>query len=892
MKIAISLALFLCTAFGYSQDKASSTLEEARTRWLRGNYAEATKLYQEAAGDAETAPQAQVGLAQVAWSEAKWDESVKILELALKKHPKDPDLQAHLAETYFQRGKWDEADKLADAAIATNDSHFLARWVKAKLLRDRGNLKEADITMRWFVRTYSRLDNEDKPIQVGEHLLLVGLAGAENARWHALSNQFKFILNELYPDALKFDKNLWQVEYEIGMLLLEKHNRPQAIEAFDKALAMNPKAASAYVGKGLVSLQEYKLQDAEQFAEMALKHQPGLPSALKLKADVSMIGGDFLSAAKMLKEATTFNPKDEEAYARLAAISRFTDHPEGIQRQIAIVDQFNAKPAVFYYVLARTLEDRKYYEDAEKYYRKSIELRDDLSAPQAGIGMLYLRLGKEKEAQVALNKAFELDRFHVRVSNSIRVMKHMESYETIETPHYIVRYDPANDRLLALFIADYLEEIHAELAKDFQFEPQEKVLFELFSSHEMFSGRTVGLPDLHTIGACTGRVVTMASPKAKGLLRTFNWGRVVRHELVHIFNLAQTNFLVPHWVTEGLAVRKEGSVRPPNWDVILRQRYLAKDLLNLDNITMGFVRPRSPSEWNLAYYQSYLYVEYFIKSFGIQNLGPLLDAYGAGLSTDAAITRVCKISKLEFERGYLEYVRKKVESINIAPSQANSAVAKTLEELIKEHEEKPEDLEIAAQLADMYQRRRKSQDAKEVVAKVLAKDNTHPLASVVLARLQRQDGDNDAALKTIEAAQKAHPNDGKLLLYLGRLYLEAEAFDKAAAMFERGLETAPVDAEWLPLLIEVYQKTKQQEKLADALARHIQQDADDLDSRLILTQLYLNQAKFPEAEEVAWDAIRIDVTNIKAQAGLLAALSTQKKDAELAKMKERFEKNN
>src|SRR5438477_357447 len=48
----------------------------------------------------------------------------------------------------------------------------------------------------------------------------------------------------------------------------------------------------------------------------------------------------------------------------------------------------------------------------------------------------------------------------------------------------------------------------------------------------------------------------MVSPTGKGIRKPFNWGRVIRHELVHILDLEQTNFQVPHWLTEGLAGRK------------------------------------------------------------------------------------------------------------------------------------------------------------------------------------------------------------------------------------------------------------------------------------------------------------------------------------------------
>ena len=57
------------------------------------------------------------------------------------------------------------------------------------------------------------------------------------------------ILDEVYGDAAKFDKLLWQVDYHAGMLLLEKYNRPEALDAFDDALSVNPRAAEAFVGE-------------------------------------------------------------------------------------------------------------------------------------------------------------------------------------------------------------------------------------------------------------------------------------------------------------------------------------------------------------------------------------------------------------------------------------------------------------------------------------------------------------------------------------------------------------------------------------------------------------------------------------------------------------------
>lgn len=290
------------------------------------------------------------------------------------------------------------------------------------------------------------------------------------------------------------------------------------------------------------------------------------------------------------------------------------------------VEARDPKPGVFYYQLAERLEERRYFDVAEKFYKKSAELRPMLPWAQNSLGLLYMRLGREKEAQEILSKAFDADRFNVRVSNSLKVLKHLEKYETLKTKHFELRFDPKSDGPLVRYMADYLEEIYADLAEKFKFEPKDLILVEVFNSHEMFSGRTIALPDLYTIGACTGRMVAVASPHAKGIAKPFNWARVMRHELVHIFNLEQTQFLVPHWFTEGLAVSNEGFPRPQIWNELLLERVPAggDKLLNLDTIDLGFIRPRSPLEWNLAYCQSQLYVDYMKEKYGKQTVCEML----------------------------------------------------------------------------------------------------------------------------------------------------------------------------------------------------------------------------------------------------------------------------
>ena len=872
-------------------------LAAARQRWLRGNCEEARAQYEKLLADETTRAAAAIGVARTWLSEGDDTKALDVIDEALRKDEKNPDLLAARADLFYRTGRSEDASKDAEAAIKLKSDQFLARWVRAQLIRDTGDVTKADVEMRWFVRTYTQRDNADKPIKNPDELLLVGLAGSENARWHSLSDQFRFLINELYPDVLKLDADDWRAEWHIGQLLLEKYNRPEANQAFDNALKINPKAAEAFVGKGQVALQQFETKDADTHADSALKINPRLASALRLKADVLLLAGDVAAARKFLDRAREVNPREEPTLARIAACGRILNRPEDVKAIVAEVEKLNPKPGVFYQELASSLEDRKLYGDAEIYFKKSIELREKtpaakaalgMPAAKAGLGMLYMRLGKEDEAKALLEQAFKGDTFNVRVSNSLKVLRHLEKYEAIKTPHYDLRYDPKQDKLLAEFMAEYLETVHTQLAKDFQYEPEGRILVELFNNHEMFSGRTVGLPDLHTIGACTGKVVTIASPKGKGIVRPFNWGRVIRHELVHIFNLAQTEFLVPHWLTEGLAVRNEGGNRPPQWSAVLRERFESNDLLNLDNILLAFVRPRNQEEWSLAYCQSHLYVEYLIKNYGIESVGPMLNAFRDGLDTGAALQKVCRVDKDAFEKGYRGYVSEVVKSI---PSAGKKEAEKpmTLAELEKAHAKDPDDLDVAARLADQYSRRKRAGDGRKLAEKVLDKKPGHPLASIVKARLLSLAGDDDAARLAIEAAVTANPDDPKLMLALGRMAMEAKDWPKAAEMFERGRKMAPIDGDWLPLLVEIYTHADETDKLVDVLREQVGNDPDDLKSRLQLAKLLSGAKKFTQAEEVARDAVRIDVTNTEAQKALLDALDGQNKSDEVEKLKKRFD---
>lgn len=875
------LACCLLLAFSIVAPAADTTLKDARQRWLRGNYAEARGLYETLAKEAANKVPAAIGISRTYQSQGEYDKALDAIDKALTDAPQNADLLAHRAEILYFRGRLPEALEAAEKAVAQNDSQFLARWIRSRIYWDRADFKAAEAENRWFVRTYSERSNKGNEIKDADDLLLVGLAGAENARWHNLSDQFRFILRDVYGDALANDKDFWPAEYHAGLLLLEKYNRAEALDALDKALKLNPSAAEALAARAKAALFRFENREAEIFLERALKVNPHFPEALRLRSDLHQGVGDMKAAEADLEHARKINPRDENTLARLASVYMMTKRQKQADAIIEEVTKHNPKPGLFYYALAERMEDRKRYDLSEEYFKKSAEMRPMIPWALNGLGMLYMRMGREKEAAVVLAKAFKADEFNVRVSNLIRVLRHLEKYETLRTEHFEVRYDPQNDSRLAKYMADYLESIYKELADQFKYHPPGPILFEIFNNHEMFSGRTIALPDLHTIGASTGRIVAMVSPHGKGLARPFNWARVIRHELVHIFNLEQTNFQCPHWFTEGLAVIFEGYQRPQQWNQLLRQRVPAKDLLNLDTIDLAFIRPRSVMDWNMAYCQSQLYVLYIREKYGPQAVAELLAIFKDGTEVPEAIQKVCQVDKATFEKGYVAYLEEVVKKIQSKPTEKPMSYSQ-LQQVV---EARPDDLDMAARLAEQHYLRQDKKEARKLVDQVLAKKSNHPMAAYVKSRLLGDAGDDDAAKKLLEGADRSVP-EAKLTQALGKLYFEASEFDKAVDLYEQARKLEPYEARWLVELAKVYSRKGDTPKRIEVLMDLVQTDSDELEQRKTLMKLLLETKRFAEAERYARQALEIDIRDAEAKDTLVKALEAQKKTAEATKLQE------
>jgi tetratricopeptide (TPR) repeat protein len=889
MSRASAATHFAVVLLAYSGAMAaeSPTLPSAREHLRHGEYDPArdefAALLQSNSSDALVA--AAIGLSEALAATGEYAAAKQAIVDALTKQDESADLWGRLAELQFATGQWTEARASADAAVQRDTDALRARLIKAHLLRESGELTDALTEYRWFVRYYNRVQPTDAAT-----LLSVAEGSLEYARWKNVNDIFHFVVNTLCPDALKDDPDDWRIWHLSGELLLEKYNRPEAESELTAALEINPHAAEVHEALARLALQDADYDTAAEHAERALAINPRLVPALVTLARIALQRDETgTTAADYVTQAEAVNPLDQSVLATRAMCLLLESGWPAADRLEACLGAFaargelslreptqfetlvlelaarNPKAGRFLNELGEFFESRRKYAHAELAFRTAVAVMPELAEAKTNLGFIYMRTGRLEDAQRLLDEAFEADPFHVRVSNMRKVLGVLGDYQVIRTEHFSIRVDPA-DAELGAYMAEYLEELHAELAPLYGYEPALPTQFEIYSSaqgqtaHEWFSARMVGLPWIQTIGASTGMIVAMASPQS--LEEPFHWGRVLRHEYVHILTLQQTDFNIPHWFTEALAVRSEGMLLPAEWQTLLERRSAEGNLFNLRTILQGFQAPENQDDWDIAYCQSRLYAHFIEETWGAPALFQLLDAYRRGLATPAAIEEVCGIPEAEFETQYSAWLEELVDRIR--QSRATPVIDVTAAQV--EADAAPNDAALRGRLAFAQWQAGDTNAAQLAAEQALALDPREPLANVVLAESASEDGDAAAGLERLIGGFNADDPHPVLLAKLGSLAFNAGDLAKSAEFFEMGVQTFPLEDEFWKGLTVAYLSLGADDKVGPILTELAQRDSDNREVRRKLAQLALTSKDFDNALRWAREVLFIDLDDADAHA--------------------------
>ncbi|MCA9090273.1 MAG: tetratricopeptide repeat protein, partial [Planctomycetaceae bacterium] len=756
--------------------------------------------------------------------------------------------------------------------------------IYAHLLTAAGRTEEAIEQYRWFVRHYNRTQPTD-----AETLTTIGEGAAQYARWNSVPAVFKFIVNTLCVDAVKDQPDYWPALLLSGELLMEKYNRAQALPELQAVLAINPRCAAAHTALAQLELAEYRLQKAEEHVDEALRHNPAYPPALRLRADLALLGDDHELARPFIEQALQVNPIDQQTLARLAICDLLTDgvpsanelnellsnlrSPESwgdlkdsrFVKTLAQLLERNPRPGLFLGDVGDLLDSRRKFDQAEVFYRTAMHVMPQLAGPQSALGLLYMRTGEVDRAREVLDSAFKADPFHVRVSNMRKLIDVLSTYETIESDHFVVYCDP-QERVLGQEMSAYLERIYPELVAQFDYEPPHRTHFEIYSdakdqnAHAWFSTRMSGLPWIQTVGASTGMIVALASPEKTQ--QKFNWARVLKHEFVHILTLQKTGFNMPHWYTEALAVMSEGDELPDPWFDLLLSRVPAGETFNLDTINQGFQRPKTADDWTMAYCQSLLYARYFIKAFGEDALTRLTAAYSADPKTSVAIPQAFGVSVEKVEAGYIQYLNELVSQIAEGRLPGPPALAAAQQDV----DAHPEDAHAQGRLAYARIARRQIDEGFQAAEAAHKLDPKEPYSATFLARRELLRGETEKALELLTPAL-AMPEPPALLLDVrADIAFRQQQPAEAAHVLADVVKRYPLELDPLKKYVRALTESgKPEVEIKPHLVSIAERDYDDVASRKRLARLALVEQDWSAAIRWGEETLFIDTLDADLQ---------------------------
>lgn len=850
---------------------ASDDLQAARQLLLRGRYEEATEKFN---GLTTSIPRL-LGQAACKIQQGEPRVALRMLEaFAAGSDQLDAEVWAQIGQLYFDFGEYEQAKRHIAQSLATDPNQPHALYVRAELLRTGGQIEQAAA----IYENLSQLSAKDLDI---DQALWIGLSKATHGRWSRDAQVFDRLVNEFYPKLLQQEPHYWPAHLQIGKLFLEKYNEPEALRAFHAALAINPRSADVHLALGLVALEAFDFEAADKHLTTATKMNASHPGVLRAQVDLALHNQQLELAHALLEQAKRVSASDERTLGRQFAVYLRRDLPVQSQQSRAAqlakkIESRNPHCGEFYAAAAEAFEAMRIYPLAAKYFQRAIERLPKLQSERGKLGLVQMRLGEEAAARATLEEAFRADPFNVRVKNTLEVLDLLNRYAVIETEHFIIRFDRGQDQLLAEYASRYLEEIvYPDIVDSLGYRPQDKTLLEIFnradgtSGHGWFSARMVGLPFIGTVGACAGKMFALTSP-ADG--KSYNWARVLRHEFVHVVNLQQTNFQIPHWFTEALAVRHEDVGYPVEWDMILAKHVDSNQLFNLTNINHGFTRPGSSERWTLAYYQAYLYADYIVQRRSEAALANLIDQYAQGASTPVALQAVVGTSVEEFEAGYREFLSARVSAFIGKRTNRKSA-----EDWEKEVAESESDDVALAHLAQVRLKAGRLREARRLAEKSLATNKSNSLANGVMAQLLFSAGDDGRAWRFVEQGLHVGEPAPSLLQVAAHRALDEKKFERAKQYFRRGKQLQPQQPSWTRGLARVYLARGDEAQLVAVLQELADRDPDQITMARKLSQLTLRLGDFRSAEKWANRVIQVDVGNAGAHAELGQAYAGQGK---------------
>jgi tetratricopeptide (TPR) repeat protein len=812
-----------------------------------------------------------------------------------------------LARVLLEQGRYADADAAAGAASdGTQDQKLEAVALRARGLYAQGKVAEA-LRLLTPVKGGPGLGGRMVDLALGEALIASGRRGDADDPLHRIVDDYNAdritstdavglallgraayllrspkdankALNESEnANASLVDGLVWHAQ-----LYRETYDPGHAEETLNAARKVAPHRPDVAIELARVKLdQTLDFDAADKLTREALAVNPHFAPAFAVRASVALRDGDLEAAEKNVALGLAENPSDLELLTLHATARFLADDKAGFEAAKAAVFAKNPQYSTFYDIVSDFAEWEHRYTDIVAMMKEAVKLDPRDAKAQAQLGLTEMRDGDEQGGLAALDKAWSLDHFNVRVYNTLDLYEKTiaPKYDLTTSPVFNVRYPKDEEPVLSRYLPRLLGEAWGSMKARYGFTPETPVQVELYSNREQFSVRTSGLPNIGIEGVCFGHVLAAMSPKSE----PFNWGNVVWHELGHVFAIQLSKSHVPRWFTEGLS-EYETIVRRPEWrrelDPQLYQALTAGRIPSAVQMNRAFTHATDGEDMTIAYYASSQMLVFTAETFGMPRIVRALTLWGEGKRTADVIREAFGVPPEEYDARYRAWQKVKLARydgqfmVNERPPPESEAEAQA--------NANPKNAKLRATLALSLLHARKAERASAAVDQALALDPKEPTALFLAATLALHKKEDVTAFLRMKTMADAHVDGYAVEM------LRAEIADrkKDQAGLVKALEAAttfdPTQADPLKKLLALAEEAKDVARITSLLGRLALLDQHDRRVWGMLLERLVEQKRWEEAARAGESSVFVDVENASVHMNYgraLAALGDHRKAA-------------
>lgn len=585
--------------------------------------------------------------------------------------------------------------------------------------------------------------------------------------------------NKLFRQAAS-DSNDPLIKTRWAMLYLQTHQTSDAVSLLREALLYDEGYLPARLGLVEATMRTYEGRAREDLYYI-LAESPENMHALMLQARIELelqntdVARDILAKVRPLLEAAGLPLLEHHALQASANLLEAEPIDEWVDKALLINPVYGdiyATIAHYYIITYR-------YREAVDLYLKAVKLTPNLAQAQRDLGINYLRINNVFGARYHIQKAFELDPFDAETVNTLRFLDKLDNMRVssidINDPddprltigRVIIRLDREDADALEPYVQDLARDAMQVFTERYNFRLARPMIVELYHDHDDFGVRTVSTPGIGLLGVTFGYLTAMDSPKARPA-GDFHWGSTLWHEIAHVFTLEKTNHRLPRWMSEGLSVYEEWNTGPLPDRSIPIDTLLAiskGELLPIDSLDSGFVRPTYNGQVQVSYTQAGLICDYISSRWGHDALVTMLEQFAENASTSEALVAAIGIDGPSFDDKFLDHIEEKYGEL-----------ARSLD-----------DYQVSNRQMGRAIRAEDWVSVSVLARKVIERD---PLrvgggnAYEVLARALREQGEEDASMDTLIEWHKLGGHGVESLRMLVRDLRARKRYDEAAEVME------------------------------------------------------------------------------------------------------------